>query len=101
MTTPTDKASQRAFSEFFSAVGYAITRWADIDRELFRLFQFTLQTDETNAAVLFYRIATIGEHLTIVDTLLKSAISDKRLSIWQPFTCQDRKVDCIPERSCA
>jgi hypothetical protein len=67
----------KAYPEFLSAVGEAITIWAIIDQELFEIFVWATQTNRVVAATLFYRIKTISEHFELVDKILALVLSGK------------------------
>lgn len=97
MISDNDKALHQLFQEFFAAVGYAISRWADVDRELFHLCRFAINTDDTKTSIIFYRIPTIGEHVTLVDSLMCSALSDKHLTVWKDL--QKRATALLPFRN--
>lgn len=58
------------------AVGLCITRWAFVDRQLFRLFRWGIGASIQRAAILYYEQNTIGRKLSQVDGLLKSAFGD-------------------------
>jgi hypothetical protein len=73
---------KKRFEEFFAAFGYAITRWAHVDRSLFHFCRFALSTTVEKMAIVFYRSQTIGDHLTLVDSLLKVSLSKRRLKQW-------------------
>jgi hypothetical protein len=59
--------------KFFFLVGYAITRWAYVDRSLFDFCQFALNTSEHKTAIIFYRTPNIGDHLTLTNALMADA----------------------------
>jgi hypothetical protein len=59
--------------KFFFLVGYAITRWAYVDRSLFDFCKFALNTSERKTAIIFYRSPNIGDHLTLTNALMADA----------------------------
>jgi hypothetical protein len=69
--------------EFFALMGYAIARWAHVDRELFDLCRFALQTTPEETAIVFYRSPNIGDHLTLVDHLIVLSISQESYREWK------------------
>ena len=68
---------------FYFLVGYAITRWAYVDRSLFEFCEFALGATERKTAAVFYRSPSIGDHLTLTDSLMASAeLSPESLKRW-------------------
>jgi hypothetical protein len=47
--------------EFFYHLGIAITDWAHIDEQLFHICAGILKTNTGHAAIIYYRIQTIGD----------------------------------------
>lgn len=77
-----DDASKE-YERFFFLVGYAISRWAYIDRSLFDLCKFALNTTEHKTAIVFHRKPSIGEHLSLTDELLRaSELQPRPLEHW-------------------
>jgi hypothetical protein len=84
-TDDVDEAVARAresFRGFFVALGYAISRWAHVDRALFGFCKFALQTTEAKTAIVFYRSPSIGDHQKTVDKLMRISVRDARLKQW-------------------
>jgi hypothetical protein len=79
MTEPEDEFRKRQ-ERFFFLVGYAITRWAYVDRSLFDFCEFALNTTERKTAILFYRTPSIGDHLTLTNALMRDAQLETRHS---------------------
>jgi hypothetical protein len=57
-------------TEFYSLVGVAVTDWAHIDQELFRICAHILQSCEQHSAIVYYRTPTLRSRLTLVDELI-------------------------------
>jgi hypothetical protein len=64
-----------AETAFLRAVGLCVTRWAFVDRQLFRLFRFAIGASTHRAAIVYYEQNTLGQKLRQVDNLLKSCLS--------------------------
>jgi hypothetical protein len=68
---------------FYARLGYAISRWAYVDEQLFTFCRFALGVSEKRAAIVFYRGQTIGEHFAVTDALMKAAqLQDRHLEQW-------------------
>ena len=68
---------------FFFLLGYAITRWAYIDRSLFDFCKFALNTTERKTAIVFYRSPNIGDHLALTNVLMREAqLQPQHLKHW-------------------
>jgi hypothetical protein len=68
---------------FFALAGYAITRWAYIDRSLFDFCKFALGTTDHKTAIVFYRTPSIGDHLGLVNALFDaSELPPEALKHW-------------------
>jgi len=80
---PEDAAEEYKTNSFFAHIGYAITRWAFIDRDLFQFCHWALATTEAKTAVVFYGSAQIGVHISLTDTLMKQSVSGRDLKEWQ------------------
>ncbi|MFZ1426521.1 MAG: hypothetical protein WAS21_07105 [Geminicoccaceae bacterium] len=74
--------SQREAEEFFWRVGYAITRWAHVDRALFDFCKFSLKVDDKKIAIIFYKQANIGDHVGLVDSLMRTTVDGRHLKEW-------------------
>jgi hypothetical protein len=69
---------------FFALAGYAITRWAYIDRSLFDFCKFALSTTEHKTAIVFYRTPSIGDHLGLANALFgASDLPPEALERWK------------------
>jgi len=78
-------------TQFFYHLGYAINKWASIDRHLFDLFKFSLATNsEAKASYLFYKATTISEHFMMTDILVRESISNSDLEKWDAITSNFR-----------
>lgn len=64
---------------FFHLIGQIVTQWAYVDAALFDFFEWSLSIDKRKAATLYYRTQTIGDHLTLVDTMLELSIENQDL----------------------
>jgi hypothetical protein len=88
MTNPEPPTSPPLFDftsaadEFFSRVGYAITRWAHIDRSLFNLCDYAIGANKEMASAIFYKSPNIGDHLALANTLLGYCTDEKQQNIW-------------------
>ena len=60
-----------AETAFLRAVGLCITRWAFVDRFLFRLFRRGIGVATHRAAIVYYENPSMSQKLKLVDTLLK------------------------------
>src|SRR5262245_59376600 len=65
-----------AETAFLRAVGLCITRWAFVDRQLFRLFRFGIGASTHRAALIYYEQHAINRRVSQVDSLLKSAFGE-------------------------
>jgi hypothetical protein len=63
-----------AETAFLRAVGLCVTRWAFVDRQLFRLFRYGIGTSTDRAAIVYYKQNSIGPRLTHVVNLMKSRL---------------------------
>jgi hypothetical protein len=69
---------------FFFLLGYAITRWAYIDRSLFNFCKFALNATEHKTAIVFHRTPSIGDHLALTDALMRAAqLQPQDLKHWE------------------
>jgi hypothetical protein len=89
--------SDEAFRDFFVAMGYAISRWAHVDRALFDLCKFALQATDSKTAAVFYRSPHIGDHLTLVDQLMHLSLRRSRLSDWERISATIKQL--VPFRN--
>jgi hypothetical protein len=64
-----DTIAEKA-TEFYSLVGVAVTDWAHIDQELFRVCADILKSDGQHAAIVYYRTPTLSARLTLIDELI-------------------------------
>lgn len=63
--------------EFYAVLGRAITKWADLEQELFRIVHRILRCPEERAAIVFYRCSTIGARLALANDLVASCFPQK------------------------
>jgi hypothetical protein len=82
VSEPPKEADHRT-QAFFADLGYAITRWAYLDRILFMLCQWCLGTTDDKTAAVFYRSQQISDHLRLSDSLLTLSVSIKNYAIWK------------------
>jgi hypothetical protein len=75
--------AQDKFDKFFSRLGYAITRWAHVDANLFEFCHFALGKERELTAAIFYRTPNIKDHLMLTDALMGYALRGKRLNKWK------------------
>jgi hypothetical protein len=68
---------------FFYLMGFAISRWAHVDRELFRYYRFAIGGNQKAVALTFYDNKTIGSHLAMVDALLKISLPNLLWDQWE------------------
>jgi hypothetical protein len=70
--------------QFFFHLGFAINRWAYIERDLYEIFRYALATDdEAKAAYLFHRAFGIKEHFKMTDNLIARSLSAENLITWE------------------
>jgi hypothetical protein len=58
--------------EFFYTVGVALTDWAQIDEQLFRLCGVVLKSADRHVAIVYYRTPTLRARVELVDELVRS-----------------------------
>jgi hypothetical protein len=90
-----------AETAFLRAVGLCITRWAFVDRQLFRLFRIGIGASTHRAAILYYDQQTISRRLSQVDALLKSAFADAQQKEYEAEwkRLRDRMNELLPTRN--
>jgi hypothetical protein len=83
---PTSKKAREDAETFFRVVGECITTWSFIDRRLFRLFKYAVGLYGNRAAIVYYQWRTIDARLSLIDRLLKGALTEKHfLKKWRPL----------------
>jgi hypothetical protein len=82
----TNESAARPREAFFATLGYAISRWAHVDRALFDFCKFALQTTEAKTAIVFYRSPSIGDHQITVDKLMRISVRDAQLKQWMKIS---------------
>jgi hypothetical protein len=56
---------------FCYCIGWAINKWADIDRDIFSLFRFALNArNDVKAARLYYKSQNISDRFQMLDSLI-------------------------------
>lgn len=76
--------SRKRMERFFFLVGYAITRWAYIDRSFFDFCKFCLNTTEHKTAIIFHRTPNIGDHLGLTNALMHTTeMKAEHLKHWE------------------
>jgi hypothetical protein len=74
----------KRYERFFFLVGYAISRWAYIDRSLFDFCKFALNTTEHKTAIVFHRTTSIGDHLALTNALMRAAqLQPQHMKHWE------------------
>jgi hypothetical protein len=69
--------------EFFFHLGFAINRWAFVERELFHVFRFLLgNTSDSAASYLFYKQPTTALRFSMVDTLVDAILTPSHKNRW-------------------
>ena len=90
-----------AETAFLRAVGLCVTRWAFVDRQLFRLFKFGIGASTHRAALLYYDQNMIGRRAGQINNLLKSAFegpdNENWLRKWESL--HQRLRDLLPIRN--
>jgi hypothetical protein len=72
--------------KFFYSLGTCVSRWAFVDRQLFRLFLFALKTDALRSAILYYKQKTLHQRIQYVDDLLEHTTAKEDFEkIWRPL----------------
>jgi hypothetical protein len=89
---------QKQRERFFSLVGYAITRWAYIDRSLFDFCKFALNANDIKTAIIFYRSPSIGDHLELTNALMSASGLPPETLEWWNLIAQVAK-DQLPYRN--
>jgi hypothetical protein len=65
-----DKTDPRL--QFFFHLGFAISRWAFVDRDLYYIFRAMIAgNSDAVAAFLFFKMTTIADHFDATDALIK------------------------------
>jgi hypothetical protein len=78
---------------FFFLVGYAISRWAYIDRSLFDFCKFALNTTEHKTAIVFHPSPNIGDHLTLTTALMHATeMKPEHLKHWEQVVRATEKL---------
>jgi hypothetical protein len=78
----TDDTLQNTRDEFFARVGYAITRWAHVDRCLFALCDYAIGANKEMASAIFYKSPNIGDHLSLANVLLAYSVDEGNKKTW-------------------
>jgi hypothetical protein len=83
---------------FYARVGYIISRWAYIDRNLFEFCRFILRTSDRVTSIIFYRTPNIGDHITLTDNLMKSSgLHERHIETWALIAKEMNKL--LPVRN--
>lgn len=85
-------------SEFYEALGRAVTSWANLEEELFDIAFSILGTTMERAAIVFYRTPNLDSRLTLTDDLVHSFFPkhepgehpDPTLKLWREFQTEIR-----------
>lgn len=85
--------------KFFYTLGTCVSRWAFVDRQLYRLFLFALKADALRSAILYYKQKTLHQRLQYVDDLLEQTVTTEDFEyVWRPL--RNRLLnDLIPTRN--
>lgn len=70
-------------TEFYARVGFCISRWAYIERELFALSKWALGANDVVATFVFYQWASFENKLSYVDGLLKRTAASELKIQWK------------------
>jgi hypothetical protein len=69
--------------QFFFHMGFAISRWAIVDRNLFDVFHMVLRSNsDAVASYLFYKSANISDHFAATDSLVNLSVNAKQATAW-------------------
>jgi hypothetical protein len=97
MSEDDEDSYRREAERFFWLVGYAIAEWAHVDRALFDLCKWTLNTSDEKTAVIFYKNPSMGDHLSTVNELMKISLGMKRSPVWAKI--HKKTYDLLPFRN--
>jgi hypothetical protein len=97
MSEDDEDSYRREAERFFWLVGYAIAEWAHVDRALFDLCKWTLNTSDEKTAVIFYKNPSMGDHLSTVNELMKISLGIKRSPVWAKI--HKKTYDLLPFRN--
>ena len=93
-----DEGFTKEYTHFFALVGYAITRWAHIDRELFEFFRVALGASAEKAANIFYGYNSISHRLEVADSMMRLSLRRKLLIIrWEKIFKETKEI--LPVRN--
>src|SRR5690348_14756689 len=90
-----------AETAFLRAVGLCITRWAFVDRMLFRLFKQRIGAPTHRAAIVYYDQHSINSHFRQVDALLKDLLEgaeyENLRELWKEL--REEITELLPTRN--
>ena len=85
-------------TEFLRALGLCVSQWAFVDRQLFRLFRYGLQTATHRAATVYYKPKTLQQRIQLVTDLLEQNLPAERFKTdWKPLL--KKLDDLLPTRN--
>ena len=71
---------------FYYELGNCVSRWAFVDRQMYRLCRFGLRMDARQTALFYYRQRAFNQRLRFVDDALRSVLSKEQYrDDWQPI----------------
>jgi hypothetical protein len=93
---PSPEEYLEAETDFLRSVGACVTRWAFVDRQLFRLYRLGLGAPTHTAAAIYFDQNTIGQRLRQVNNLLTACLSEKRYEQHkEPWVMLHKRVDAL------
>jgi len=69
--------------QFYARLGFCISRWAYIERELYQISKWALGCSDTLATYVFYQWSSFENKIKYVDGLLERAASKQARSEWK------------------
>jgi hypothetical protein len=70
--------------QFFFHMGFAISRWAYVERDLFEVFRVLLGSNlDEKAAYLFYASTSINHHFEMTSGLVEMSANPKQKKVWK------------------
>lgn len=84
---------------FCYCIGWAITKWAAIDQDIFHLFCFALNIkNAVKAARLYYRVQNISDRFQMVDALMELDLNKKQLLAWTAIRKEFNRLSAFRNR---
>src|SRR5262249_37853070 len=63
-------------------VGKIITKWANIDRQIFEIFEWCLNATLEKSALIYYKSRQINDHIVLTNDFMKISASDEHFARW-------------------